>query len=33
LRVLYARSAAEPVPGRLQGLIERLAVNDVGGEP
>ncbi|MCJ2093438.1 response regulator [Methylobacterium sp. J-072] len=33
LRVLYARSAAEPVPGRLQGLIERLAENDVGETP
>ncbi|MDP4003416.1 response regulator [Methylobacterium sp. NEAU K] len=33
LRVLYARSAAEPVPGRLQGLIERLAENDVGDRP
>ena len=25
LRLLYARSAHEPVPGRLQGLIDRLA--------
>ena len=30
LRVLYARSASEPVPGRLQGLIEQLAEQDGG---
>jgi PAS domain S-box-containing protein len=28
LRVLYARSASEPVPGQLQGLIARLAEQD-----
>ena len=33
LRLLYARSASEPVPGRLQGLIERLAEKDTGDRP
>ena len=28
LRVLYTRAAHAPVPGRLQGLIDRLAEND-----
>ncbi|MDP4025090.1 response regulator [Methylobacterium sp. NEAU 140] len=28
LRALYARTPAEPVPGRLQGLIDRLAETD-----
>jgi CheY-like chemotaxis protein len=28
LRLLYARSAMEPVPGQLQGLIDRLAEKD-----
>ncbi len=28
LRVLYARSTPETVPGRLQGLIEQLAEKD-----
>ena len=30
LRVLYARSATEPVPGQLQGLLDRLAEKDAG---
>ncbi|KZC02905.1 Autoinducer 2 sensor kinase/phosphatase LuxQ [Methylobacterium radiotolerans] len=30
LRVLYARSASEPVPGQLQGLLDRLAEKDAG---
>ncbi|MGH1575484.1 NepR family anti-sigma factor [Methylobacterium sp. P31] len=33
LRLLYAHSASEPVPGRLQGLIERLAEKDTGDRP
>jgi hypothetical protein len=33
LRVLYARSASEPVPGQLQGLIARLAEQDAGERP
>ncbi|WP_267358222.1 MULTISPECIES: response regulator [unclassified Methylobacterium] len=33
LRVLYARSANEPVPGQLQGLIARLAEQETGDRP